>query len=294
LKTRKPSAWELGGTLFVPSTHKHLSSIGKGDKFPSLRSLVIDTEDGIQESDLKSGLQALEALLFNLPQTPCYRFIRPKNPRILKTILQMDGIEKMDGFVLPKFGMDNMESYIAELEGNSFAFMPSLEGHELFDTDSLKTIRNALLPFQSRIPLIRFGAEDMLKLLGLRRDCSLSLFDMSLPSQVIGNMMGVFKPYGFEISGGVYRCYQDHEGFLQDLLRDLREGLVSKTIIHPDQISIVEKCYQVTAEEYEEAKTLVEAEEAVFSLNGTMAEPQTQKRWAYNILARYDTYGMRP
>lgn len=287
------NAWELGGTLFVPSTHKHLHSITQGEKFTSLRSLVIDTEDGILESNLDEGLLAIQALLPNLSQTRCYRFIRPKNPTILKALLKMQGIENIDGFVLPKFGMDNMQAYIAELEGDSFAFMPSIEGLELFDVDSLKTIRNFLLPFQPRIPLIRFGAEDMLKQLGLRRDCSLSLFDMCLPSQVIGNLMGVFKPYGFAISGGVYRCYQDHEGFTQDLQRDLQEGLISKTIIHPDQIGLVEHCYQVNEEEYGEAKKLLDSEEAVFSLNGTMAETQTQKRWAYNILARYNAYGMR-
>lgn len=293
MKTPSPDAWSLGGTLFVPLTHQNLASVLQGEKFPLLRSVVIDMEDGIEASSLEAGLTILKELLPRLSDSPLHRFIRPRNPEILEIVLQMDGIENMDGFILPKFGIGNMHIYLSALERSPFLFMPSIEGIELFEADSLRAIRNSILPFLPRIPVVRFGAEDMLRQLGLRRECSLSLFDMALPSQVIGNMMGVFKPYGFEISGGVYRCFQNHEGFTQDLLRDLREGLIGKTIIHPNQILWIEQCYKVSAEEYEEAKKLFDSKEAVFALNGTMAETQTQKRWAVNILRRYELYGIK-
>lgn len=293
MKRPEISAWSLGGTLFVPATHQRLAAIARGEKFPLLRSMVIDTEDGIEDTALERAMQSISLLLPQLADSPLYRFIRPRDPQTLIKLLQMDGIENIDGFVLPKFGIETMQTYLSVLEDSSFLFMPSIEGPELFDSDSIKMIRNTLLPYYSRIPLIRFGAEDMFRQLGLRRDCSVSLFDMCAPSMVIGNLLGVFKPFGFELSGGVYRCYQDHEGFIKDVFRDLREGMVGKTIIHPDQIALVNECYQVSHSEYEEAKKLMESEKAVFSLRGTMGETKTQKKWALNILERLEIYGLK-
>lgn len=284
--------WELGGTLFVPSTHKHLEAICMGEKFPNLRSLVIDTEDGIAQTDLEKGLKQIHTLLPRLKPLRVFRFIRPRNPQTLQTLLNSPGIEAIDGFLLPKFGLQNHEEYLGLLKDLPYPFIPSIEGGELFDGAQLAALRDTLLPYRSRVPLIRFGAEDMLRQLGLRRDCTLSLFDMALPSYVIGSLMAVFKPYGFEISGGVYRCFRDHEGFTRDVLRDLREGLVSKTIIHPDQISLVDSCYRVRADELHEAQQLFNAQSAVFSLNGTMAETATQQTWGISVQKRAEIFGI--
>ncbi|MGD9971201.1 MAG: HpcH/HpaI aldolase/citrate lyase family protein [Sulfuricurvum sp.] len=285
-----PSPWELGGTLFVPATHKHLTEISQGEKFPSLRSMVIDTEDGIAESELESSMERISALLPTLTPTSLLRFLRPRNPQVLHRFLEMDDIDRVEGFVLPKFGLENAHAYLSLLQDTPFCFMPSIEGSELFDPEQLKTLRGILIPYRTQIPLIRFGAEDMLRQLGLRRDCNRSLFDMAAPAYALGSLLSIFKPYGFELSGGVFRCYKDHEGFKQDVYRDLSEGLVGKTIIHPDQIDIIEQCYRVTPEEFNEAQQLVNAKSAVFSSNGTMVEVITQYKWAKNILIRSSIY----
>lgn len=289
IKTIDP--WELGGTLFVPATHNHLDAIAKGEKFPSLRSMVIDTEDGILESDLKRSLERIRVLVPTLTSKGPLRFIRPRDPDTLAALLRLEKIGVIDGFVLPKFGLDNREAYLQLLKNTPFHFMPSIEGNELFDVQQLAILRDTLLPYRLQIPLIRFGAEDMLRQLGLRRDCTLSLFDMSVPSYVIGMLLSTFKPYGFNISGGVYRCYKDHEGFRRDVLRDLREGLIGKTIIHPDQIDLIEECYRVEPEELDDARQLLSSHSAVFSLNGTMAEVSTQLKWGMSIFKREEIYG---
>lgn len=284
--------WTLGGTLFVPATHKHLTAIAEGEKFPNLRSMVIDTEDGIFESDMEASLERIKEILPVLKPAKLLRFIRPRNPQTLTKLLHLRDIGAVDGFVLPKFGIDNRQEYVQLLKNTPFHFMPSIEGSELFDMQQLAILRDTLLPYRLQIPLIRFGAEDMLRQLGLRRDCALSLFDMCVPSHVIGMLLCTFKPYGFDISAGVFRCYKDHEGFKRDVLRDLREGLIGKTIIHPDQISILDECYRVALREFEEAKQLSASGSAVFSLNGTMAEVSTQLKWGQSILKREELYGL--
>lgn len=289
---RSVSPWQLGGTLFVPAVHKHLEPIAAGGKFPRLRSLVIDTEDGLSIPELDAALHRIETLLPSLEPSPLLRFIRPRNADVLETLLTMRGIEAIDGFVLPKFGLENGPAYLNLLKETPFVFMPSIEGSELFDPLQLIWLRDRLLPYRNRIPLIRFGAEDMLRQLGLRRDCARSLFDMAAPAYAIGSLLSTFKPYGFEISGAVFRCYHDQEGFRTDILRDLSEGLVSKTIIHPDQIDLVEMCYGVISRELEEANALLNTRSAVFSLNGAMAETPTQSQWASSIVIRAKLFGV--
>lgn len=284
--------WQLGGTLFVPATHKHLHSIAHGTKFPLLRSMVIDTEDGILESDMKASLELIRAMLPDLKPGRVLRFIRPRDSSTLKELLHFQDIGAIDGFVLPKFGLDNREEYLQLLKNTRFHFMPSIEGSELFDVQQLAILRDTLLPYRLQIPFIRFGAEDMLKQLGLRRECTLSLFDMCVPSYVLGMVISTFKPHGFDLSGGVYRCYKDHDGFKRDVLRDLQEGLIGKTIIHPDQIDLIEECYRVTPRELQEAQQLRSCRSAVFSLNESMAEVSTQLKWGESILKREEIYGM--
>ncbi len=285
------TALELGGTLFVPATHKYLEAIALEEKFPKLRSIVLDTEDGIREDKLKDALERIKSLLSALQKTKLLRFIRPGDVEVLRQILSFEGIGKIDGFVLPKFGLDNAEDYLSLMKNHHGCFMPSIEGKELFDAVSLGKLRDLLLPYQERIPVIRFGAEDMFRQLGLRRECNISLYDMAAPAQVIGNLLTTFKPHGFDLAAPVYRCYKDHEGFVRDVRRDLQEGLTSKTIIHPDQIDLLEQVYAVDSQEYEAAREIVSSDVAVFAYDDEMAEKTTQYPWAVAILKRAELYG---
>jgi len=286
---KKIEAAALGGTLFVPATHKHLEAIASGEKFPRLRSAVFDTEDGISEAELDDALRQIEALLPRLQPGGPLRFVRPRNPQVLSRLFKMRGIEGVDGFVLPKFGPENARSYLEQI--GTHRFMPSIEGKALFDAAGLAQLRDLLLPYQEQIILIRFGAEDLLRQLGLRREPDRSLYDLCGPSQAIGNVITAFKPYGFDIAAPVYRFFKDVEGFESELRRDLAEGLISKTIIHPDQIEPVERCYRVSEAQYQEAQRLLREAAAVYAEAGAMAERTTQTPWARNLAVRAVLYG---
>ena len=286
-------ALRLGGTLFVPATHKHLEVITRGDKFPALRSVVLDLEDGIGKNEISIGMERIRVLLPTLRTGKLLRFIRPGNPEALKQLLCLEDINTIDGFIFPKFGLDNAKEYLSTIEQQEkkYHFMPSIEGKELFDAVSQARLRDLLLPYRPRIPAIRFGAEDMFRQLGLRRNCEVSLYDMAAPSLVIGNLLATFKPFGFDLAAPVYGCYKDHAGFTKEVKRDLQEGLVSKTIIHPDQIGLLEQAYKVDTREYRAARELIESANAVFGQSGKMAERITQYPWARTIIERAKIYG---
>lgn len=284
---------ELGATLFIPATHKNLYSVACGEKYPELRSLVIDTEDGLDDHMLLKATQTIQKLLQQPTTKQPFLFLRPRDPKHLREILEYEGVEKLDGFVLPKFSLHNAAEYFELLSSTSHVVMPSIESDELFEMQKLIQLKDLILEQKEKVILVRFGLEDMLKRLSMRRSCEQSIFDISVTATIIGNFLAVFKSAGFAISGGVYPCFSDEEGFKQDILRDLREGLFTKTIIHPNQITPLNELYKVTQEELNEAQKLSESEHVVFSLNGKMGETKTMTPWAEHILQRSKIYGVR-
>ncbi len=283
-------ALELGGTLFVPASHKNLNAVLSGEKYPDLRSVVIDFEDGLSGKDRPKAVAKLDLTLGRLQESRLLRFIRPQNPQMLKTVLEQKHIDKLDGFILPKFGLDNADEYLSIIQNR--AFMPSIEGEELFDIQKLRQLRAILLPHQEQIICIRFGAEDMLRQLGLRRS-EVSLYDMLAPAQVIANLITTFRPAGFNISAPVYPNFSDAEGYKKEVAYELQNGLTSKTIIHPSQIKPVNELYKATQQELNEARTILSQHDGVLNLNGKMGEVKTQSIWAAEVIERYKTYGVR-
>ncbi|MCD6259373.1 MAG: HpcH/HpaI aldolase/citrate lyase family protein [Helicobacteraceae bacterium] len=284
---------ELGASLFVPATHKDLLSIVSGEKYPKLRSVVLDTEDGIAEESLEDALGALELLLKKLQKRKLYIFLRPRNTKVLKRFLNLESIEKIDGFVLPKFSLENAQQYLSLLERENFVWMPSIEGEELFDEKRLIKLKELLLPHKESIILVRFGLEDMLRQLALRRKCDESIFDRAVTRFVLGRFIGIFKSAGFCVSGGVYPCYKDENGFVSDVERDLLEGLFTKTVIHPKQVGLYHELVKVTRNDFEEAVEILLDDKAVYAQNNKMAESSTMSPWAKEIVLRAQIYGLQ-
>ena len=285
---------ELGATLFVPATHKSLEAILSGEKYLTLRSVLIDYEDGISNSELQEALNVLKKLLLSYKKGKLLVFIRPRNSEILKDILALAMIEKIDGFILPKFSLRNASRYLDQFENNTFSLMPSIEGEELFNFCKLTELRDILLAYKERIVLVRFGLQDLLKQLDMKRSCLNGVFDLSAPSVVVGNFIATFKSAGFGVSGGVYPCFNDKEGFIKDVKRDLEEGLFSKTIIHPNHIEMINELYKVTFKEFEEATEILKSKEVCFAQNTKMAAPITMIPHAQNIVKRAEVYGVLP
>ena len=282
----------LGGTLFIPASHKALEAIALEQKYPQLKSLVIDAEDGLSEASLDEALESIEKLLPRIKNPQPYIFLRPRNIEVLEKFLQMRSIEKIVGFVLPKFSLENAKTYMELLKNTNHFIMPSIEGSELFNANELRELRDIILERKERVLAVRFGLEDMLSSLGMRRSCEESVFDLSAPTAVLGNFIAQFKSVGFGVSGGVYPCFKDKEGFMKDAKRDLKEGLFSKTIIHPNQIEILNEIYKVSQKEFHEAQAIINKTEAVFELNAKMAEKKTMKRHSLMIIKRAKEYGV--
>ena len=283
---------ELGATLFIPAIHKDLEAVVCNNKYPQLKSVLIDTEDGINNKSLDVAFKAIEKLLNIYEKKKLLVFVRPRNIEALGEILKLKNINRIDGFILPKFSLSNAQDYFYLLKDYDFSVMPSIEGEELFNHNSLYRLRTVLLKNRKNILLVRFGLEDMLRQLKMKRSCEDTIFDFSATSYVLGSFIATFKSAGFAISGGVYPCFSDDDGFIKDVKRDLKEGLFSKTIIHPRQIKLTNELYKVTKQELEEALEISKNSEAVFNQNDKMAEVVTMKPQAQEIILRAEVYGV--
>lgn len=289
---------QLGASLYVPATHPDLLAIVRGSRYPQLKSLIIDLEDALAENEWEIGHQSIRRLLLALlqyesrPRFPLL-FVRVRHVACFQRLLNLKGVEQLNGFVWPKFTQHNMQAYMRHCPAG-FDVMPILE-RDLADVRVLLRMRDFLLKHSAKILSLRLGITDLLSVFNLRRDCYQNLYEISLVKHLIGQVMVVFKPAGFNISAPVYECIGDnYVALLQEEVRqDLANGFFGKTVIHPWQIEVVQAQYQVTATDFEIATQLLNPHSpAVFKRYGQMHEKATHSQWAQYILGRADIYGI--
>ncbi|MGM9323242.1 HpcH/HpaI aldolase/citrate lyase family protein [Deinococcus aquaticus] len=289
--------WTLGASLYTPATRPDLVELGSG-RWPDLTSLIYCTEDAVREDDLPLALANLRAALPHLGERGPLRLIRVRNPAVLREVLGMD-LRAVTGFVLPKIHAGNLAGYLNELGASEHAHLhvfPTLETREALSETDMTALRDLILTrgWQDRVGGLRIGGNDLMHALGVRRTPGRTVFEGPL-ERVISMLIGVFKPAGFALSSPVYEVFSDPATLARELQQDLEYGLCGKTIIHPAQIGAVLGAYAVHPHDLQEARAILAPDApAVFSMNGRMCEPATHTRWAADILARAERYGVLP
>jgi citrate lyase beta subunit len=286
---------QLGASLYVPATRPDLVAIGNRLKYPALRSVIFCTEDAIRAGDLPLALANLEAALRRFEPAPLLRFVRVRGPAVLRRLLQMDGVRRLTGFVLPKVGLHNLEEYFALLEGeDSFEVMLTLETAPVFDPAAMATLRGQLLRdcYRRRILSLRIGGNDLFGLLGMRRPRARTVYATSL-GPLIAQLVTTFRPHGFNLTGPVFEYLDRSDVLAREVRQDLAHGLFGKTAIHPGQVPVIEAQYRVEARDLEAAEgVLAEGAPPVFRLHDAMCEPATHHTWAALTHARALLYGV--
>ncbi len=293
---RELSPIQLGGSLYIPATHKNIDEICNANKYPSLRSCIIDTEDAIDENELETALNNLSKMLQTYEAKELIVFVRPRNPKVLQTMLKIKDIDKIDGFALPKFSTEVMRQYAQIIDASPYDFhlMPVLESRDIFSRERLEEIRSFLLNSSLNILSLRLGGEDMMQYLGLKRRCEDNIYELVAPARVIADIINTFKPFGFNVSASVFNCIDKDQLYIKNVQEDLRQGLMGKTIIHPNQIEPINETYKVTDKEYDMALKMLDKDtEAIIVQEGQMGEKFAHTSWAKIILQRYKFYGLK-
>lgn len=294
--SRPFSPWLLGAPLYMPANRRDIIEIANGEKLPRLRSMIFCTEDALSNHDLETSIRHLGLCLQGFRSSSYrFRFIRARNPDVLSRLLDLPDIDKIDGFVLPKFTIDNFSVYIEQLKGTDFKVMPTLETRDVFDVGAMCELRQALLQNEiaERILIIRIGGNDLMNILGIRRPRNMTIYETPL-GNLIAQLVTVFKPYGFSLSAPVFDYLNDAATLQKEIQLDLAHGLTGKTAIHPDQVPSIEEAYAVDREDYEMALSLnASSAPAVFRMHNAMCEVATHKQWGQEIIDRQFCYGSR-
>jgi citrate lyase beta subunit len=207
----------------------------------------------------------------------------------------MEGAKHLDGFVFPKFGLDNLADYFDRLVGRpSFQVMPTLETREVFDTLAMCRLRDVILEHSVRdqILALRIGGNDLMRLLGMRRDPEQTVYQTVL-GPVISRLVTTFRPYGLPLTAPVYDSFTNSDVLAEEVRADLAHGLTAKTAIHPSQVSVIHGQYAVSSSELMAAEQLLDANRpAVFGLDGVMHERTTHLPWAEGIRERAEHFGV--
>lgn len=295
----KLSPYALGATLYMPATRTDLLAVVRGDKIPSLRSLVICLEDAVAETDVALALDNLQRLLLDLASgQPRYKdaplvFVRPRHLAMAAQLVDWPLMSQIDGLVLPKFTLHDLPIWQHLLAPTQLWAMPTLETAEVFDAGAMTELAAALKQdLGERVLALRIGGNDLLSCLGLRRSLTRTIYDSPL-GYVIGMLSGVMGAAGLALTAPVCERLDNPLLLQAELELDLEHGLVGKTAIHPSQINTIQQALQVSAHDYYAARAILDqAAPAVFQHGGAMCEPATHLRWAKRILERSHWYGV--
>lgn len=291
--------FKLGASIYVPTTRSDITCIANEEKF-ACRSVIFCTEDSVNEGDVPKALDNIQSMLKQTQKSDkMMKFIRVRNEGILKSILQMGNIDKIDGFVFPKVTAENFPSYLKEFkhlpdEHNQFHIMPTLETKEVFNSKKMQDLCEVFLDekIKDKILSIRIGGNDLLHILGIRRSSTSTIYESPL-GMTISNLVTIFKPHGFNLTAPVCEFLQDIKLLNRETPKDLEYGLFGKTAIHPDHIKVIETYYMVKETHLEMAAAILKEDApAVFGMHGTMCEKATHSKWAKEILKRAEIYGV--
>jgi len=293
------SPFALGATLYMPIIRPDIIEVAMGRKLRGVKSVVLCLEDALASSDVEHGLRNLRALLDQFQSVgrdggdvPLL-FIRPRNVEMAFEIASMAGIQNVDGFVAPKCRPGHMLDWYNAVQGTGLVLMPTLETHEFFDPFAVRDFKDELTSLgRDQILALRVGGNDLMSCLGIRRIRGMSLYDGPL-NGLLSSLVGQLGSAGYALTAPVYEILDDPVTLHDELLRDVAHGFVGKTAIHPCQVAIIQKAFEVTPAEVAVAKEiLADDAPAVFRSNGAMCEPSTHRRWAANILERAKFIGI--
>ncbi|WCK55581.1 HpcH/HpaI aldolase/citrate lyase family protein [Aneurinibacillus sp. Ricciae_BoGa-3] len=315
-------AYAVGALLYMPANRARIASDIITRRHEGFQSAVLCLEDAVGDLEVDGaegtllrhikeiGIAFEKGRLTELELPLLFVRVRcVEQMQRLANQLGKEQLELLTGFVFPKFSSGNGAAYFETLENvnrqisRRLYAMPILESPAIIykesRIDELLAIKNLLDIYRDRVLNVRIGATDLSGIFGLRRGNSITIYDVAVIRDCIGDIVNVFGrgPDPYVIAGPVWEYFgEDVSGLLQEVKMDRANGLVGKTVIHPDQLQVVQSCYIIGREEYADACSIMEA----YSSSGASKSPYHNKMneskphmaWAKKVLRQAQIYGV--
>ncbi len=289
------SSYALGATLYMPIVHQRVPAYLRGElEFPST-SVVLCLEDALAEGDVARGISTLKNLLRTCPINSKTRvFVRPRSLEMGMQLAEFYGIDKIEGFVAPKIVPETAAAWMDLAEAADLQLMPTVESSEFFDPGRITALREALDSYDKRrISAIRLGGNDLLAAMALRRQPGITSWEGPL-AWILAMASSMLISTGYPVAAPVFDIIQDIDTLKREAAQDVAAGFISKTAIHPAQVSHILDAFRVPEAEVFQARAILDdGAGAVFQIGGIMCEPSTHRAWAQRVLTRYEVFGLQ-
>ncbi|MBQ2115783.1 MAG: HpcH/HpaI aldolase/citrate lyase family protein, partial [Lachnospiraceae bacterium] len=238
-------------------------------------------------------------------------FIRVRNPEQINRLTKdlNSCIKIISGFIIPKFSPENAKNYINaiiyanELSKKALYMMPIYENSSIIDLrnriEILYSLKDSLSKIEDRVLNIRVGGNDLCHAFGFRRHDNESIHSIKPISNIFSDIVTIYGT-DYIISGPVWEYYAgEHwkEGLIEEINEDKLCGFIGKTVIHPNQIDIVNNSYKVSKKDYQDAQAILNwnkhsnAFVSGSNSNERMNEYKTHSNWAQQILYLAEVFG---
>lgn len=312
--------YSIGALLYCPANKLSIADSVINEKFGTKFSLALCLEDTINDNFVEEAehilLRSIHEIyagcqnqIFYLPKL----FIRVRNPqqivRLTKTFGQ--SLELITGFIIPKFSPSNAREYIQaminanEISSGKLYMMPIYESSSMIDLrnriDILYQLKDILSSVEELVLNIRVGGNDLCHLFGFRRHSDESIHRISPIANIFSDIITVYGT-DYVVSGPVWEYYsggQWETGLILEIADDKLCGFIGKTVIHPRQISVVNRSYQVSRDDFNDAHSILNWDQ---NSNGYVAgnlakermnEYKTHSNWAQKILYLAEAFGIK-
>ncbi len=145
------------------------------------------------------------------------------------------------------------------------------------------------------------GGNDLSHAFGLRRPVDSTIYDIRPVAGLLTDIVTTFAPR-YVVSGPVWEYYAGagwEAGLRRETKLDLLCGFVGKTVIHPNQIPVINRAYQVPKTDFNDAKSILNwNQNANEYVSGSltkerMNEYKTHNNWARKTLFLAEAFGIR-
>lgn len=314
------SGYDVGALMYCPA-HAHGSIVDAllREQYPKPFSLAFCLEDTVPEPVVEEAegelFQILEALSRSRAEKDFYLpliFVRVRSPQQLRKLAAAyrPFAPILRGFILPKFFVENCGAYIQAIQDIAavcpgYRYMPIFESPAMLPLhtryENLARVKEALDAVSDRILNIRVGGNDLSHAFGLRRTVRDTIYDMRPVAHLLTDIVTTFATQ-YVVSGPVWEYYSGEgweAGLRRELSLDLLSGFLGKTVIHPNQIPVVNDMLKVSAGDYRDARAIAGWDRADGLLVSSSAdatrmnEYTTHFNWARKVLRLAQVYGVR-
>lgn len=311
--------YSIGALLYCPAYNDNIADSIINEKFGNKFSLALCLEDTVNDNFVKEAELTLVNTIkkiytisknksFFLPKI----FIRVRNHKQMLRLVEYFDISKtvVTGFIAPKFSLENADKYISALlninkiSDKKFYIMPILESPSIINLKNryniLYTLKEKLDSIEENVLNIRVGGNDLCHIFGFRRSPYESIHSIKPISDIFSDIITIFGK-DYIISGPVWEYYKGKNwdmGLKNELKEDKLCGFIGKTVIHPNQINIVNSAYKVSEKDLNDAESILNWNLSSAALvlgnssNERMNEYKTHSNWASKIIMLSKIFGV--